>query len=528
MVLFGVEHLEGEPLAPDGPRVADLAAGLAVERGPIEDEGHGAAAIGLGRLGQAVLLQDADDAGLVVRRRVTDELAAGAVFLLQGIERAGGEDVGRLARPARDGGVLLHLLLEPGSVHPQVPVGRQALHDLDRDAVGRVQVEGIPPRDRVRPRRGRLVEDVAEQPQAVLEVAEELLLLLLDGRLDAPDALFQFGVGSSHHLGHDRDDLVQERLAAPHLVGVEHREAEQPADDVALLLGPGTDVLVDAEGQGPAVVGHPADPDAVGMLAVVFHAQGLGHRGDDRPEVVGLEHGGDPLEARRRPLQAHAGVDVLLGQRDQLARPGAVELGEDQVPDLDFLGPGAVVEDLRARSADAIGSVCRSPGRPEVVVLAHPCDPVGGDLDLVVPDVERLVVVEINRDRQAIGGDLQGAPQELPGPVDRLALEVIAEAEVPQHLEESLVERGLTDVLDIPGAQAFLAGRRAREAGLAQPHELPLELVHAGRREQHGGIVRHQHVAGTPNAALGDEEIQERFTQLVGFHGVFDWDRVLP
>ena len=61
-------------------------------------------------------------------------------------------------------------------------------------------------------------------------------------------------------------------------------------------------------------------------------------------------------------------------------------------------------------------------------------------------------------------GILRTFVQELPGPVDRLALEVVAEAEVAQHLEERLVERGPADVLDVAGADALLAGRRPREA----------------------------------------------------------------
>ncbi len=63
VLLLGVEHLEGEPLAADRAGVADLAAGLAVERRAIEDQDDRAAAVGLGRLGQPVLLEDADDPG---------------------------------------------------------------------------------------------------------------------------------------------------------------------------------------------------------------------------------------------------------------------------------------------------------------------------------------------------------------------------------------------------------------------------------------------------------------------------------
>ena len=84
--------------------------------------------------------------------RVADELAAVVVFPLERVERAGREDVGGLGRPARDDGVLVALDLEAGAIDPQVVVGRQALDDFDRDAVGRVQDEGVLARDRVRAR----------------------------------------------------------------------------------------------------------------------------------------------------------------------------------------------------------------------------------------------------------------------------------------------------------------------------------------------------------------------------------------
>ena len=165
---------------------------------------------------------------------------------------------------------------------------------------------------------------------------------------------------------------------------------------------------MDAEGQGPRVVGHPADADAVGLVGVVGDARARSATAATIGRKMSVSKTRrHPLQAGRGALQAHAGVDVLLGQGLELARPDPVELGEDEVPDLDFLGPVAVVEDLGAGAADAVGAVRRGAGGPEVVVLAHPGDPVGGELDLVVPDVVRLVVVEVDGDRQAVGGDLE-------------------------------------------------------------------------------------------------------------------------
>ena len=104
--------------------------------------------------------------------------------------------------------------------------------------------------------------------------------------------------------------------------------------------------------------------------------------------------------------------------------------------------------------------------------------------------------------------------------MDRLALEIVAEAEVAQHLEEGVVVGGAADVVDVAGAEAFLAGRGPGELQLAAAEEMVLELVHAGRGEQHRGVpARHQHVAGPADAALGLEEGQVFFAEFVGFHG---------
>ena len=178
-----------------------------------------------------------------------------------------------------------------------------------------------------------------------------------------------------------------------------------------------------------------------------------------------LHHGG-------HPLQAHAGVDVLAGQRPEVVRriADAVELREDQVPDLD----------RACRWRDGRRSRCTGRRRRRGPWLGAPAgqklssSPIrsmrlGRQADLVVPDVGRFVVVEIDRDAQPVG--IEAEPllvgQKLPGPVDRLALEVVAEAEVAQHLEERVVIGRAADVVDVAGAEALLAGRGPRELELA-------------------------------------------------------------
>ena len=104
--------------------------------------------------------------------------------------------------------------------------------------------------------------------------------------------------------------------------------------------------------------------------------------------------------------------------------------------------------------------------------------------------------------------------------MDRLALEIVAEAEVAQHLEERVVVGRAAHVVDVAGPQALLAGGGPGELQLAAAQEVVLELVHAGGREEHRGVpAGDQHVAGPADTPLGLEEGQILFAEFVGFHG---------
>ena len=155
---------------------------------------------------------------------------------------------------------------------------------------------------------------------------------------------------------------------------------------------------------------------------------------------------------------------------------------------------------------------------PEVVLLAEAEDPLGGDADLVVPDVPRFVVAFKHRGIQAVGLQAHplGAGQELPAPGDGLVLEVVAEGEVAQHLKIRAVAGGLAHVLDIAGADALLAGADAAAGRLLLALKPGLHGGHAGVDEQDGLVVLgHQRKAGQTQVALCLEELQEQLPQLV-------------
>ena len=216
--------------------------------------------------------------------------------------------------------------------------------------------------------------------------------------------------------------------------------------------------------------------------------------------VLALQDGGDAL-------QPHAGVDRRLGQRS--TRSSLVicsncmktrfQISMKRSPSWSGLPGGppgmplaVVVEDLRARPARA--GVAH---RPEIVRGRDADDPVVGQARDLLPVARRLVVGVEHRDQQLVLGQAVVLGQQVPGQLDRAFLEIVAEREVAQHLEEGVVARGVADILEVvvlaAGAHAFLRGRGARVGPRLQPGEDVLELHHAGVGEHQRRVVaRHQ------------------------------------
>ena len=312
--------------------------------------------------------------------------------------------------------------------------------------------------------------------------------------------------------------------------------AQQAAQDVAAALVARRDAVGHEHEARAHVVGDDPHPHVVVVVGAVAAPGELGGAIEHRAHLVDLVHVVDALLDEGDALHAHAGVDVLLRQLAHDPEVGLrlhvreQVLHEDEVPDLEVarvvdgrpaVGPElrtAVVVDLRARSAGT-----RLTGVPVVVGLAHPLDALirkAGDL---LPELDRLVVLLVDRDpevafREAEAAILLGAGQKLPGVGDRLLLEVVAEREVAVHLEERAVARGLADLFDVEGADALLHARRARERRGHDPGQVRDERHHAGHREQQRRVVAHERGGGHDRVAALPEEGQPAALDVSGLH----------
>ena len=229
------------------------------------------------------------------------------------------------------------------------------------------------------------------------------------------------------------------------------------------------------------------------------------------------------------------------GQVLQAAVGLAVELHEDQVPDLDHLGVVGVHQlrsgsrlplglaadvhvDLRARTAGA--GVAHL---PEVVLPAEGHDPFLRQV--LLPQVAglgvgfqtiSLITAEVGH-VQPVGVDLEGVHQQFPRPLDGLGLEVVAEAPVAEHLEHGVVvgvDAHLLQVVVLPAdPQALLGVGHAPVGRLAVPQEDVLEGVHPRIGEHQGGVVLDHHGCAGHDAVVALREVvQEGLADLVGCH----------
>ena len=254
--------------------------------------------------------------------------------------------------------------------------------------------------------------------------------------------------------------------------------------------------------------------------------------GHDGREELGVVDGREPVHHADRALDAHAGVDVVLLEGLVGAVLALVVLHEDVVPDLDVLaavaaraavGAAGVLAGVDEHFGVGAAGTGLAGGAPPVVLLRQAEDARLGDPQLA-PDRGRLLVrrdvafAGEHRHVEALGGEAELLREELVGPGDGLALEVVAERPVAEHLEEGQVG-GVAHGVDVAGADALLDVGQAPAGRMVLAHEIGHERVHAGGGEEHRRIVfGHQGRARDDRMALGLEEVEVELAQGVGCH----------
>ncbi len=256
------------------------------------------------------------------------------------------------------------------------------------------------------------------------------------------------------------------------------------------------------------MVRHDPQRDVTRFAAAIAQTEDGFALSHDRGEKVGFEVGRDPLHDGGKPFQTEASVDIFTGQGGQVAFFVLIELGEDEIVELQEtaaiatgraaprvraarFGPH-IVKNLRIRAARSRGSG----GPPKVVLFPQSGDLSGWETDMVKPKIISFLVFSIYGNVYLFLRQLQDVDDELPSPLDRLAFEVVPEGEVPEHLKERVVARGAADLFDIVGSDALLASRDTRVSRFHLSPEDRFERNHPGNREEQLGVFRNQRSAG--------------------------------
>ena len=195
-------------------------------------------------------------------------------------------------------------------------------------------------------------------------------------------------------------------------------------------------------------------------LVIVVGA--LQHRGDALEPHAGVDRG---LAAARRACR-RASCSYCMNTRFQISMKRSPSAsGEPGGP------PGmcvaVVVEDFRARAARA--GVAH---RPEIVRGRDADDPPLRQAGDLLPQVEGLVVLGIDGDGKPLRRQAEFLGDQIPGELDGAILEIVAEREIAEHLEEGVMPRGVADIVEVvvlaAGAHAFLRGDGALDRGASR------------------------------------------------------------
>ena len=454
----------------DHAAIADLSAALGVE-GRLSDDDLDLGAVG-GLVREPAADQERADLGLVLECVVADE-PGGEVRRDPAVHLGDARVAAPLPGLARARALRLHLRAEARLVALEPVTAEDVLREVEREAEGVVELEQDGARQLLAAARAQLADLAFEQREPLAERLEEALLFASHAIGDERAPLDQLRERAAHPLDHRLAHGVEERALEPEQHPVPRGAAQDAAQHVAAAFVRGQHTVADQEGDGAGVVGDHTQRHVRLGPGAERHPRELLGAGEDRGEQVGLVVARESGEHLRGALEAGARVHRRLRERCQAPRRVAVVLHEDQVPELEeaarVLGR-VVARDARERPAVEVDLAARPAGpglahRPEVVGLVEPVDPGGGDADLLLPDRGGLVVLAEHRHRELARVEAEVLGQELPGEADRVLLEVVAEREVAEHLEEGLVAKAPADLFEVVvlagDAQALLRGDRA-------------------------------------------------------------------
>ena len=423
--------------------------------------------------------------------------------------------------------LLVHGGGKPGFVDLEAALAADIVGEVERETVGIVQLEG----DVTRQHFHATGQGSVQNLHADFERLVKTLFLGFQHLHHAIGVFAQVRVGLAHELDQIRDQLVEEGRLLTQLVTVTDRAADDAALHIATAFVAGNDPIGHQERGGAQVVSNHAQRRDTQVGATSFTSSRL----DQGVKEVNLVVAVHMLQDGSQALEAHAGVHTGGGQLRHRAVLVHFKLHEHVVPDFNetvavFLGAArraagdvvaVVVENFAAGTARTGVS-----HHPEVVgfvtsplVVADADHTLRRQANVLCPDVVSLVIFLVHRGEQSLLGQAVHLREQLPGPLERFAFEVVAKRPVAQHLEEGVVTCGVPHIFQVivftASAQTGLHRGSTHIAAAVGAQKHVLELHHARVGEHQSGVItRHQGAGRHHGMPFGRKKVEKTLTDL--------------
>ena len=398
-----------------------------------------------------------------------------------------------------------HRLLEPSKINLKPPLLRHDLRQVDREAVGVVELEGVLARNS-----SACGIKVIKHLDPPIKCPPKALLFIRNNLIHPLRIVPQLRERITQQLHNSGGQVRHEPLRRIELLTtIPNRTPQDTTQHIPAALITRSRPIGDRHHKRTNMIRdhavrfiHTALIFRAELPAVRASPRQLLNLRKDRHEQIRVVVAPHILQHRHNPLQPHPRIHMLRRKHTQLAALKTIELDKHIVPDLKHIRIIHIHQVRRVATTDAVVMQLRArPARPRVphlpkVVLHIP----GKDVILrkvFHPDrfslqIRRQILIRIPFKVgrvQPIRINPPNLGQQLKRPPDRFLLEVVPERPVPQHLKESMVVSVLAHIIKIvvlaPSADALLRVDRTlhpmqRRGRIERPLKDRLELIHPG------------------------------------------------
>ena len=397
--------------------------------------------------------------------------------------------------------LLAHKGIEGFFINGNALVLKNILRKVKREAEGIVKAESNIAGKNLFARFLKLCNIVVEQLEALVDGAAEALFLGKDDLFDIIGVLHKLGISHLVFLNNRINNFINKRLVYSEKTAVACRTAQKALQNIASAVVCGHNAVGNHKGGAAHMVGDNAKGNIHCGVVVIFNSGNLAYLLHNILDGVHLKKVIHALHNAGKALHTHTGIYIRVLHALVMTLAVGIELGENKVPNLDkavaFAADGAIGSSAAVLGAAVIvnfgaGAAGAGADFPEVIFFAEAVDMVLRNAYHIAPIIICLVILVINGDIKALLRKLHNLGKEFPRPGDGFFFEVIAEAEVAEHLKIGAVAVVLAHIVNIRRADALLAGCYPVAGGLLLPKEPFFHRRHAGVDKQKAFIVLRQ------------------------------------